>query len=138
VTESTYTGTVLELRTDKPSSPDFYFIRAFANGQQTFGVKGDGQVEFEVFTANKAQLTGGATISGGGITVPDFGVTIEDGGLSIINGGARLFSTENLVNTHIKSTVAAAGNTDGFTSELLRIEAEQGFGSSSTTTNFYF
>jgi len=80
------------LESEKSAASDFYFIRALASGRQMFGVRGNGQVEFELFTANKAQLTGGVTVSGGGIVVPEYGVTIADGGLNVGNGGASIFS----------------------------------------------
>ncbi len=83
-----YMGDVLQIRSAKSSSSDFYLIEAIANNERMFFVRGDGAVGFTSFIT-----PGGATISSGGLMVADTGATITAGGLLITDGGATVKNT---------------------------------------------
>lgn len=93
-----YTGDVLQIRSAKSASPDFYLIEAIADKQRMFFVRGDGAVGI-----TNLITPGGVTISSGGLKVNRGGQTIEHGGLMITDSGAEI---NDLVATSAVTNVA--------------------------------
>eukprot|EP00605_Chrysophyceae_sp_TOSAG23-4_P001828 GSChrysophyteH1.ASY1.ANO1.2018.1 assembled CDS len=97
---SDYLGDVLQVRSAKSASSDFYLIEAIANNQRMFFVRGDGAVGFTSLVT-----PGGATISSGGLMVADTGATITSGGLLISDG-----SETSVLTAKADSTSAPGSN----------------------------
>jgi len=89
VNEVNYQGNALQISSVKSSASDFYFIKAIANDDVVFSVRGDGLVG----------ITKMQTISGG--------QTISSGGLYILSGGCTILN--NPINVYTTSSTSGAG-----------------------------